>query len=79
MKTAAGKRRMRRTAEGSVTESVNEIERLEEEIEDLADELQDEIDRVAEESEERAEKVEVLPVRAIQRDIEVSDVWLVWS
>jgi len=62
-----------------VTESVNEIERLEEELEDLADELQDEIDHLAVESEERAEKVEVLPVRVIQRDIEVSDVWLVWS
>ena len=79
IKTAAGKRRMRQTAEGSVTESVHEIERLEEELEDLADELQDEIDRVAEESERRAEKVELVPVRPIQRDIEVTDVWLVWS
>ena len=79
MKTAAGKRRMRQTAEGSVTESVNEIERLEEELEDLADELQDEIDRVAGESEHRAEQVELVPVRPIQRDIDVTDVWLVWS
>ena len=79
MKTAAGKRRMRQTAEGSVTESVHEIERLEEELEDLADEMLDEIDRVAEESERRAETVEFVPVRPIQRDIEVADVWLVWS
>lgn len=79
MKSAAGKRRMRQTAEGSVTESVHEIERLEEELEDLADEMRDEIDRVAEESERRAETVEFVPVRPIQRDIEVADVWLVWS
>jgi len=79
VKTAAGKRRMRQTAEGSVTESVHEIERLEEELEDLADEMQDEIDRVAERSERRAENVELVPVRPIQRDVEVTDVWLVWS
>jgi hypothetical protein len=78
VRSAAGKRRMRKTAEGSVTESVREIDRLEDELEELAEELQDEIDRVAEESELKAEKVELVPVRPIQRDIEVSDVWLVW-
>jgi len=79
VKTAAGKRRMRQTAEGSVTESINEIERLELELEDLVEELQDEIDRIAEESEKTAEKVEIVEVRPIQRDVEVTDVWLVWS
>jgi Helicase HerA, central domain len=79
VKTAAGKRRMRQTAEGSVTESVREIERLEDELEDLAGELQDEIDRIAEESQLIAERVETVEVRPIQRDIEVTDVWLVWS
>ncbi len=79
VKTAAGKRRMRQTAEGSVTESMNEIERLELELEDLAEELQDEIDRIAEDSEKIAEKVEIVEVRPIQKDIEVTDVWLVWS
>ena len=38
-----------------------------------------EIDRIAEESERRADRVEVLEVRPIQRDIDVTDVWLVWS
>ncbi len=79
VKTAAGKRRMRQTAEGSVTESVNEIERLEDELAELADELQDEIDRIAEESERLAENVESVAIRPIQRDIEVTDLWLVWS
>lgn len=79
VKTAAGKRRMRQTAEGAVTESVNEIERLESELEDLVEEMQDEIDRIAEESEQRAEQIELVEVRPIQRDIEVADVWLVWS
>jgi hypothetical protein len=79
VRTAAGKRRMRQNAEGSVTESVNEIERLEVDLEDLADELQDEVDRIAEESERLAEDVEVVAVRPIQRDIEVRDLWLVWS
>ena len=79
VRAAAGKRRMRQTAEGSVTESVHEIERLEEELEELADEMQDEIDRVAAESEERAEKVEIVSVRPIQRDIEVTELSLVWS
>jgi len=77
-RTAATKRRMRRTAEGSVTESVNEIDRLEDELEELADELQDEIDRIAADSEERAEAVEMVEIRPIQRDIVVSDLWLVW-
>jgi hypothetical protein len=79
VKTAAGKRRMRQTAEGSVTESVNEIDRLEDELAALADELQDEIDRIAQESERLAEKVESVAIRPVQRDIEVADLWLVWS
>ncbi len=79
VKTAAGKRRMRQTAEGSVTESVNEIDRLEEELAELAEQLQGEIDRIAEESERRAERVELVALRPVQRDIEVGDLWLVWS
>ncbi len=79
VRTAAGKRRMRQTAEGSVTESLHEIERLEEELDDLSEELQDEIDRIAEESEKIAEQVEIVEVRPVQKDIEVNDVWLVWS
>jgi hypothetical protein len=79
MKTAAGKRRMRQTAEASVIESENEIERLEQELEDMAAELQEEIDRISAESEERAEDLEIVPVSPIQRDIEVSDLWLFWS
>jgi hypothetical protein len=79
VKTAAGKRRMRQTAEGSVTESLHEIERLELELEDLAEELQDEIDRIAEESEKTADQVEIVEVRPFQKDVEVTDVWLVWS
>ena len=47
MKSAASKRRMRQTAEASVTESENEIERLELEIDGLAEEMQDEIDAIA--------------------------------
>jgi hypothetical protein len=79
VRTAAGKRRMRQTAEGSVTESLHEIERLEAELEDLSEDLQDEIDRIAEESEKLAEQVEIVEVRPVQKDIEVGDVWLVWS
>lgn len=79
MKTAAGKRRMRQNAEGSVTESVNEIARLEDDLEELAEELQDEIDAVAEASEHDAEQVELVNVRPVQRDIDVEDLWLVWS
>ncbi len=79
VKTAAGKRRMRQTAEGSVTESLHEIERLELELEDLAEELQDEIDRIAEESEIAGDQVEIVEVRPFQKDVEVTDVWLVWS
>jgi len=79
IRSAAGKRRMRQTAEGSVTESVHEIERLEVELDDVADEMQDEIDRIAEESERLAKKVEIVRIRPIQRDIEVTDLWMVWS
>jgi len=77
-KTATGKRRMRQTAEGAVTESEQEIERLETELEDLADELQEEVDRIAAESEERAEKIEVVAVKAKKTDIEVIDLRLLW-
>ncbi len=79
MKAAAGKRRMRQTAEGSVTESVNEIARLEGELEELAEDLQDEIDAVAEASEREAEQVEIVNVRPIQRDVDIDGFWLVWS
>jgi hypothetical protein len=79
MKTAAGKRRMRQSAEASVVESEHEIERLERELEDMAVELQEEIDRITAESEERAENLEIVPIRPIQRDIAISDLWLVWS
>jgi hypothetical protein len=78
-RTAAGKRRMRQTAQGSVIESENEIERLESELDELAVELQEEVDRVAEESERKAESVAMVAVRPIQRNIEVRDLWLVWS
>jgi methyl-accepting chemotaxis protein len=70
---------MRQRAGASVTESEREIERLEDELEDLADELQDEIDRIAGASEERAETIEEVAIRPIQRDIQVSGLWLVWG
>jgi hypothetical protein len=79
MKTAAGKRRMRQTAEGSVVESEREIDRLQLELQELAEELQEEVDRIAEESMRAAEAVEVLPVRPLQRDVEVIEVLLSWS
>jgi hypothetical protein len=79
VRSAASKRRMRQTAEGAVAESVNEIERLEDELEALADELQGEIDRIAAASERTAENIEAVTVRPIQRDIEVTDLWLVWE
>jgi hypothetical protein len=79
IRSAASKRRMRQTAEGSVTESLHEIDRLNDDLEDLAEELQDEIDRIAEASVRAAEKVEIVDVRPIQRDVEVRDVWLVWG
>jgi hypothetical protein len=79
MKTAAGKRRMRQTAEGSVVESEREIDRLQLELEELAEELQEEVDRIAEESMREAEAVEMIPVRPLQRDVEVIEVLLLWS
>jgi hypothetical protein len=79
VKTAASKRRMRQTAEAAVTESVNEIERLEAEIGDLGDEMQDEIDRIAQESEEHAEMVEEMAIKAKKADISVLDLKLVWG
>ena len=79
MRTAAGKRRMRQTAEAAVVESENEIERLEAEIEDIADELEDEIERIAAESEEKAEQIEERPVKARKADIVVLDLQLLWE
>jgi hypothetical protein len=79
MKTAAGKRRMRQTAEAAVIESENEIERLEIEIESLAGELQDEIDRIGAESEKLAEEIKEKAIRAKKADIEVLDLILVWG
>ena len=76
---AAGKRRMRQTAEGSVTESIHEIERLEAELEDLAQEMEEEIERMIEETEEIAIKVDGVNIRPVQRDVAIDDVWLVWS
>ncbi len=78
-KTASSKRRMRQSAEAAVTESINEIERLEEEIEDLAEEMQEEIDRIAIESEEKAEQIEETAVKAKKADISVLDLWLLWE
>jgi hypothetical protein len=78
-KAAATRRRMRQSAEGSVSESVNEIERIERELEELALELEDEIERIADESVRRAERVEQVTVRPVQRDVEVDDLWLVWG
>jgi hypothetical protein len=78
LRSAAGKRRMRQSAESSVTESEQEIDRLEVELQDLAAELQAEVDRIAEASEAVAEGVEVVPIRPIQKDIEVKEVVLVW-
>jgi hypothetical protein len=79
IRTAAGKRRMRQTAEGSVTESIHEIERLEAELEDLAREMEDEIERMIEETEEIAVNVDGVVVRPVQRDVGVDGMWLVWS
>ena len=79
MKTAAGKRRMRQTAESAVVESENEIDRLEAEIESLAEDLQDEIDRIAAESEEKAEGIEKKAIKAKKADIAVLDLRLVWG
>jgi hypothetical protein len=79
MKSAASKRRMRQTAEASVTESENEIERLELEIDGLAEEMQDEIDAIAVESEEKAEQIEEKAVKAKKADITVIDLTLVWG
>ncbi len=79
LKTAAGKRRMRQSAESSVLESENEIERLEAELESLAEELQEEIDRIAAESEEKAERIEEKAIKAKKADIAVLDMWLMWG
>jgi len=79
IRTAATKRRMRQTAEGSVTESLNEIERLEVELEELAEDLQDEVDAVAEASERKAEQIDSVNVRPVQRDVEVREIVLVWA
>ncbi|MCU0302784.1 MAG: DUF87 domain-containing protein [Thermoanaerobaculales bacterium] len=78
-RTAASKRRMRQSAEGAVTESVNEIERLEAELEELAAELQAEVDRIADESERIAARLETVAVRPVQRDVEIAELRVVWS
>jgi chromosome segregation ATPase len=78
-KTAAGKRRMRQSAESSVTESEQEIERLQDEVEALADELQEEVDRIADASAAAAERVELVPVRPLQRDVAVDELIVVWQ
>jgi hypothetical protein len=79
VKTAAGKRRMRQTAEAAVIESENEIERLEAELESLAEELQDEIDRIASESAGKAAQIEEKAVKAKKTDIEVLQLTVVWG
>ncbi|MCG6950035.1 MAG: hypothetical protein LJE93_14080 [Acidobacteria bacterium] len=79
MKSTASKRRMRKTAEGAVTESLHEIERIQDELDSLAGELQQEIDRIASESEEKAEQIEEKAIKAKKADITVLDLWLVWS
>ncbi len=79
LRTAAGKRRMRQSAEGSVTESEREVERLELELGDLAAELQTEIDRIAAASEQAAERIEEKPFKPKQSDVVVLDLALVWQ
>jgi len=79
METAAGKRRMRQTAESAVIESENEIERLDAELENLAEELQEEIDRIAADSEEKAERIEEKAIKAKKADIAVLDIRVVWG
>jgi hypothetical protein len=79
MKSTARKRRMRKTAEGAVTESLHEIERIEEDLESLAVELQQEIDRIASESEEKAEQIEEKAIKPKKAAITVLDMWLVWA
>jgi hypothetical protein len=78
-KTAASKRRMRQNAEGAVSESVDEIGRIEAELEDLAEELQGEVDRIADDSEKSAARLESVAVRPVQRDIEIAELRVVWS
>ena len=77
-RSAATKHRMRQRAEGSVTESENEIERLTAELEDLAEEMQDEIDRIAAASEALAAQVETVEIRPTRSQIEVAGLRLVW-
>ncbi len=79
IRTTATKRRMRQGAQASVTESANEIERLEDEIEDLAIEMEEAIESIAAESEAKARAVEEIPVRPKQADVVIRDMSLVWS
>jgi chromosome segregation ATPase len=70
---------MRQRAQGSVEESLGEIDRLEDELAQLADEMQDEIDRIADLSEEKARAIEEVPVRPHRTDVEVDRVLVVWG
>jgi hypothetical protein len=79
MKTAAGKRRMRQRAAGSVIESEREIERIEAELEELAGELQEEIDNIAAASEIKAAEIEQIAVRPKRADVVVRELTLVWA
>jgi hypothetical protein len=78
MKTAAGKRRMRKRAEGEVVESKNEIQRIEQELEQLAEELEQEIDRIAAESNDMARGFEEVGVKATRSNIAVLELMILW-
>lgn len=77
-RSVATKRRMRQSAEGSVEESVREIEWLEQEIDDLAAELDADVARVAEASEALADEIEQVPIRPKRTNIQVVNLELVW-
>jgi hypothetical protein len=79
MKSAATRRRMSSKASADVTESVDEIARIEAELEDLAEELQDEVDRIAEASEEKALKIEEVGIRPNKTDIAIREIFVLWE
>lgn len=79
MKSAATRRRMSSKASADVTESVDEISRIELELEALGEEMQEEIDRIAELSEEMALNLEEVAIRPAKTHIDLKEIFLLWE
>jgi hypothetical protein len=79
LSTAATKRRLTTKARADITESEEEINRLEADIEDMREEMEEEAEAIAEKWADALEEVESYTVKPRRSDVQVEVVALGWA